>query len=197
MKKSLKKLTALGLTVAMTASLAACGSGGSEKGGTNEKEHVELTGMVQQSRWYSGLQAMVEKLEEDENISIEFEVIPDDQYDNLMKMRLNSHEAPDLVAYQFADLFAAVNPEEFFVALDDEPWMDKVATPEMTEYNGKTPMEYVTERKMEEGKRLLRQGNMRVKEVAEQLGYEDSLYFSKVFKRMEGISPKEYSRRGK
>lgn len=63
-------------------------------------------------------------------------------------------------------------------------------------FYGKTPMEYVTERKIEEGKRLLRQGNLRVKEVAEQLGYEDSLYFSKVFKRMEGISPKEYSRRG-
>ena len=48
---------------------------------------------------------------------------------------------------------------------------------------------------MEEGKRLLRQGNLRVKEVAEQLGYDDSLYFSKVFKRMEGVSPKEYCRR--
>lgn len=139
MKKSLKKLTALGLAFAMTASMAACGSQGSspEEGGADGREHVELTGMVQQSRWYSGLQAMVEKLEEEENISIEFEVIPDDQYDNLMKMRLNSHEAPDLVVYQFADLFAAVNPEEFFVALDDEPWMEKVVTPEMTEYNGK------------------------------------------------------------
>lgn len=62
-------------------------------------------------------------------------------------------------------------------------------------FYGKTPMEYVTERKMEEGKRLLRQGNLRVKEVAEQLGYDDSLYFSKVFKRMEGVSPKEYCRR--
>lgn len=64
-------------------------------------------------------------------------------------------------------------------------------------YYGQTPMEYVTERRMEEGKRLLRQGNLRIKEVAEQLGYEDSLYFSKVFKRLEGISPKEYSGRGR
>ena len=64
-------------------------------------------------------------------------------------------------------------------------------------YYRKTPMEYVTERRMEEGKRLLRQGNLRIKEVAEQLGYEDSLYFSKVFKRLEGISPKEYSGRGR
>ena len=106
-----KKLAALLMSGIMTLSIAPV---------VHADDKVELTGMVQQSRWYSGLQSMVEKLEEEENISIEFEVVPDDQYDNLMKMRLNSHEAPDLIAYQFADLFAAVDPEEFFVSLDDE-----------------------------------------------------------------------------
>ena len=94
-----KKLAALLMSGIMTLSIAPV---------VHADDKVELTGMVQQSRWYSGLQNMVEKLEEEENISIEFEVVPDDQYDNLMKMRLNSHEAPDLIAYQFADLFAAV-----------------------------------------------------------------------------------------
>ena len=128
MKRRAKKMAALFLAGIMTMSAAPV---------VHADEKVELTGMVQQSRWYSGLQNMVEVLEEKENISIEFEVIPDDQYDNLMKMRLNSHEAPDLIAYQFADLFAAVDPEEFFVELDEEPWMSKVKAPELTEYNGK------------------------------------------------------------
>lgn len=123
-----KKLAALLMSGIMTLSIAPV---------VHADDKVELTGMVQQSRWYSGLQSMVEKLEEEKNISIEFEVVPDDQYDNLMKMRLNSHEAPDLIAYQFADLFAAVDPEEFFVSLDDESWASKVKAPELTEYNGK------------------------------------------------------------
>ena len=127
--KRMKRMTALVLATVMAVPATAAVAQAEEK--------VELTGMVQQSRWYSGLQNMVNALEEKENISIEFEVIPDDQYDNLMKMRLNSHEAPDLIAYQFADLFAAVDPEEFFVALDDESWMSKVQAPELTEYNGK------------------------------------------------------------
>ena len=127
--KRMKRMTALVLATVMAVPATAAVAQAEEK--------VELTGMVQQSRWYSGLQNMVNALEEKENISIEFEVIPDDQYDNLMKMRLNSHEAPDLIAYQFADLFAAVDPEEFFVALDDEAWMSKVQAPELTEYNGK------------------------------------------------------------
>ena len=130
MRTKTKKLAALVMSGVMTLSIAAPVA-------VQADDKVELTGMVQQSRWYSGLQNMVEKLEEDENISIEFEVVPDDQYDNLMKMRLNSHEAPDLIAYQFADLYAAVDPEEFFVPLDDEEWMAKVKAPEVTEYNGK------------------------------------------------------------
>lgn len=93
--------------------------------------------MVQQSRWYSGLQDMVVKLAEEENIVIDFQVVPDDQYDNLLKMKLNSNEAPDLVAYQFKDIFAAVNPEKFFVPLDDQEWMKEVIAPELSEYNGK------------------------------------------------------------
>lgn len=90
MRTKTKKLAALVMSGVMTLSVAPVAVQADDK--------VELTGMVQQSRWYSGLQNMVEKLEEDENISIEFEVVPDDQYDNLMKMRLNSHEAPDLIA---------------------------------------------------------------------------------------------------
>ena len=45
---------------------------------------------------------------------------------------------------------------------------------------------------MEEGKKLLETGEMKIKEVAAWLGYEDSLYFSKVFKRVIGMSPKDY-----
>ena len=59
-------------------------------------------------------------------------------------------------------------------------------------YYGKTPMDYVVECRMEEGKRLLRRGDMKIKAIADRLGYEDSLYFSKVFKKIEGMSPKQY-----
>ncbi len=55
-----------------------------------------------------------------------------------------------------------------------------------------TPIEYVVQKRMEEGKKLLETGEMKIKEVAAWLGYEDSLYFSKVFKRVIGMSPKDY-----
>ena len=49
-----KKLAALLMSGIMTLSIAPV---------VHADDKVELTGMVQQSRWYSGLQSMVEKLE--------------------------------------------------------------------------------------------------------------------------------------
>lgn len=46
--------------------------------------------------------------------------------------------------------------------------------------------------KIEEAKRLLEQEHLLVYEAADALGYESAFYFSKVFKKIEGISPKEY-----
>ena len=46
--------------------------------------------------------------------------------------------------------------------------------------------------KIEEAKRLLEQEHLLVYEAADALGYESAFYFSKVFKRVEGVSPTEY-----
>ena len=35
-------------------------------------------------------------------------------------------------------------------------------------------------------------GNLKVYEVADMLGFESAFYFSKVFKKVEGVSPTEY-----
>ncbi|MEF2638994.1 MAG: helix-turn-helix transcriptional regulator, partial [Lachnospiraceae bacterium] len=48
--------------------------------------------------------------------------------------------------------------------------------------------------RMEEAKRLLREDTVKIKDVAERSGYADSRYFSKVFSKAFGITPKEYRR---
>ena len=52
--------------------------------------------------------------------------------------------------------------------------------------------DYVAEVKIEEAKSLLLKDNNRIYEVSSMLGYDDPYYFSKVFKRVEGVSPTEY-----
>ncbi|ANB56702.1 helix-turn-helix domain protein [Anoxybacillus sp. B7M1] len=46
--------------------------------------------------------------------------------------------------------------------------------------------------KMDKAKELMMEGNKKVKEVAQALGFVDEFYFSRLFKRMEGISPSEF-----
>ena len=54
-------------------------------------------------------------------------------------------------------------------------------------------VEYTTGQKMEKAKALMATGNWKIYELACQLGYEDSSYFSNVFKQHEGMSPREYA----
>lgn len=59
-------------------------------------------------------------------------------------------------------------------------------------YNDLGFSEYINTCKIHESKRLLDEGNLKVYEVADMLGFESSFYFSKVFKKVEGVSPTEY-----
>ena len=57
---------------------------------------------------------------------------------------------------------------------------------------GLTPMDYLVNKRIDEAKVLLEDGSLKIKDIARVVGYEDSLYFSKVFKKFTGVSPKEY-----
>ncbi len=56
----------------------------------------------------------------------------------------------------------------------------------------KTFTEYLTEKRMNRAKELLRCSGLRSSEIAEQVGYKDSHYFSYLFKKTQGITPSDY-----
>jgi YesN/AraC family two-component response regulator len=53
-------------------------------------------------------------------------------------------------------------------------------------------VDYITELRIEESKRLLQNTTLRMSEIAERVGYSDLAYFSNNFKRIVGSSPSEY-----
>lgn len=59
-------------------------------------------------------------------------------------------------------------------------------------YNDMGYSEYVTFRKISTAKQMMSEGNLRIYEIADSLGFESAFYFSKVFKKVEGISPTDY-----
>ena len=59
---------------------------------------------------------------------------------------------------------------------------------------GQTFIEYLTEKRIDEARRLLRQTDMRSSEIAVAVGYRDPHYFSFVFRKVAGCTPSEYRR---
>ncbi len=56
-------------------------------------------------------------------------------------------------------------------------------------YNGESPYQVLLHRKMSAAWLLLRDGQLQVGAVARELGYEDQLHFSRVFRKVMGCSP--------
>ena len=61
---------------------------------------------------------------------------------------------------------------------------------------GQTPLEYVTEWRMQKAMPLLQQRDKKLVDVARSVGYESDAAFSKAFKRVVGANPGEYLKRG-
>lgn len=57
---------------------------------------------------------------------------------------------------------------------------------------GMTSTEYITELRMERARILLKGKDRKIGDVAEQVGYRDSRYFSSSFKKLYHMSPGEY-----
>jgi AraC family transcriptional regulator of arabinose operon len=63
------------------------------------------------------------------------------------------------------------------------------------EYSGYPLNEFIHRLKAAEARGILLNTEMTVKEIGESLGYKDTFYFSRVFKRITGVSPRSYRNR--
>jgi transcriptional regulator GlxA family with amidase domain len=59
---------------------------------------------------------------------------------------------------------------------------------------GSSLIEYVQNLRIEEAKRLLESGRMPVDDISAEIGYADSSFFRRLFKRLTGLTPSQYRR---
>ncbi len=59
-------------------------------------------------------------------------------------------------------------------------------------YAKRAPLDFFINLKMQEACKLLRSTDLYIFEVGKELGYEDQYYFSRIFKKVVGVSPREY-----
>lgn len=59
-------------------------------------------------------------------------------------------------------------------------------------YANRAPIDFFINLKMQEACKLLKSTDMYIVEISQSLGYEDQYYFSRIFKKVIGVSPTEY-----
>lgn len=68
---------------------------------------------------------------------------------------------------------------------------------EFKKYVGCAPKQYITNLRIQHAKELLNNRYFLISDVAELVGYENQLYFSRIFKKCTGMSPSEYRESGR
>lgn len=59
----------------------------------------------------------------------------------------------------------------------------------------KSPMQYILTTRVNNAVSLLETTDYQVAEISAIVGYENPLYFSRIFKKQKGLSPSEYRKR--
>ena len=59
-------------------------------------------------------------------------------------------------------------------------------------YTGFTPLQYILSIRIYNAEALLKSNQYNVTEISSIVGYENPLYFSRIFKKVKGVSPSEY-----
>lgn len=52
--------------------------------------------------------------------------------------------------------------------------------------------DYINQSKIDAAKRMMADGDYKIYEISDRLGFESAFYFSRVFKKMTGVSPRDY-----
>lgn len=111
------------------------------------------------------------------------------KYFNLKKKEYKNHIVAEVKAYISEHLREKLSLNEVAAKIGINPsYLSQL----FSKYNDTGFSEYINTCKIEEAKKMLKEDNAKIYEVADALSFGSEFYFSKVFKKIEGISPTEY-----
>lgn len=119
----------------------------------------------------------------------------------LLSVRITAQTASPLVDRIKSRIIASfTNPEiNLSEILSKGNYSENYMRKKFKEQTGLTPMEYLATLRIDYAKQLLDQKkllNLSIASIAEMCGYYDTHYFSRVFRRQTGLSPREYMLHG-
>lgn len=146
----LNKVLSVLLTLVLVLGLAACGEQASDAPATTEgekqteekaaetteaaeqmdpKEVVDIVYLTSSAKYKDSYDVIARKIEDNLNVKIDIQVIPDEQYTTLLKTKLSTGEVPDIFDFNAPSGYVQLNAGEYCVDLMDQPWVDRLVNP--------------------------------------------------------------------
>ncbi len=148
-----KKILAVTLAFGMTLSLTACGassdkdsqSTSTEPGAVTQPAAQEgeagttdatallkgatISFLTCQGKYSEAYKTMAEAIEADYGCKVNFQVVPDDEYQSLLKVKLSTSEVPDVFEYNYPTQNADIGAAEYCEDLTNEEWVPRLINP--------------------------------------------------------------------
>ena len=128
MRKNGKRFMSLTLVAALAVGLTA-GCTAQKNTGTVSNKKVTLTfGSHQSGLPTSGIvQQIAKDFEAESGIKIDFQISPDAQWRDLIKVKLDSGEAPDIICVDTPiGLASSLHMDQYCVELTNQPWVNRI-----------------------------------------------------------------------
>ncbi|MDV4150336.1 ABC transporter substrate-binding protein [Clostridium sp. AL.422] len=130
MVKRMRKITTAVMAGILSGGLMVGCGGASTPTDSSSNESITLTfGSHQSGLPTSGIvQDLAKEFEEETGIKIDFQISPDAQWRDLLKVKLDSGEAPDIFAADAdpLNLVTRVNPEKYVLDVSNEEWVSRM-----------------------------------------------------------------------
>ena len=95
-----------------------------------------VTIMSSKDNWYPGFDEVCKQIEENHGISVELTLVDDGSYYDLMGVKLATGDAPDIFMANAPQYVEQFNAPTNCVALDDQPWVSRLADEAGLRYSG-------------------------------------------------------------
>lgn len=143
--KGLTRFALTALVIVMLFNLIGCSAaktesetGSRSKAAEPSKEKVTISYFISQSNYKDFQTEIVEKfMEKYPHITVDTQVIPDDQFETNLKVKFSAGEGPDVVAVMSGKNMRNYNYDNFLAMDDTEPWVSRLMNPEAAKHNGK------------------------------------------------------------
>lgn len=107
--------------------------------------------------------------------------------------RLQRDSVPVIIAKEYIDEHIA-EPFTIEILAEHVSLSSNYLNTVFKKETGMNISEFILQKRIDKAKKLLRTTNLNFIQIAEQVGYQDSKYFSKIFKKATGIPMKQYRR---